>query len=90
MPNHFQALVLFAMAVSAAFALLSKHTVGERIGYLVWSFLGFLAVAACCALAVVTDTSKRNAHTAVTSIHPAPRVIRWLMGLVSVIVRSLL
>lgn len=45
MLNHFQALVLFALAVSAAFALLSKQTVGERMGYLVLSFLGFLAVA---------------------------------------------
>jgi hypothetical protein len=45
MPNHFQALVLFSLAVSAAFAMLSKHTIGERIGYLVWSFLGFVAVA---------------------------------------------
>jgi hypothetical protein len=45
MPNHFQALALFALSVSAAFALLSKQTIGERVGYLVWSFLGFLAVA---------------------------------------------
>jgi hypothetical protein len=45
MPNHFQALVLFALAVSAVFALLSKPTTGERIAYLVWSFLGFVAVA---------------------------------------------
>jgi NhaP-type Na+/H+ or K+/H+ antiporter len=45
MPNHFQSLVLFALAVSAAFALLSKHTTGERVGYLIWSFLGFVAVA---------------------------------------------
>ena len=44
-PNHFQALMLFSLAVSAAFALLSKHTTGERIGYAVWAFLGFLAVA---------------------------------------------
>jgi hypothetical protein len=43
--NHFQALLLFALTVSAAFALLSKHTTRERIGYLVWAFLGFLAVA---------------------------------------------
>jgi hypothetical protein len=45
MPNHFQALLLFALAVSAAFAMLSKHTAGERITYAVWAFLGFLAVA---------------------------------------------
>ncbi len=45
MPNHFQALMLFALAVSAAFALLSKQTTASRIGYAVWAFLGFLAVA---------------------------------------------
>ena len=45
MPNHFEALALFALAVSAAFALLSKHTTGEQVGYLIWSFLGFVAVA---------------------------------------------
>lgn len=45
MPNHFQALVLFAIAVSAVFAMLSKPTIGERIGYAVWAFMGFLAVA---------------------------------------------
>jgi hypothetical protein len=45
MPNHFQALLLFALAVSGAFALLSKHTTGERISYLISAFLGFLAVA---------------------------------------------
>jgi multidrug transporter EmrE-like cation transporter len=45
MPNHFQALVLFALAVSVAFALLSKHTTGEQVRYAVWAFLGFVAVA---------------------------------------------
>jgi hypothetical protein len=45
MPNHFQAMVLFALAVSAAFAMLSKQTIGERIRYLIWAFLGFLVVA---------------------------------------------
>ena len=45
MLNHFQALVLFALAVSAAFAMLSKQTTGERINYAVWAFLGFLVVA---------------------------------------------
>ena len=43
--NHFQALVLFAFAVSAVFAMLSKSNTGERIGYTVWAFMGFLAVA---------------------------------------------
>jgi hypothetical protein len=45
MLNHFQALVLFAAAVSSAFALLSKRTFSEQIRYAVWAFLGFLAVA---------------------------------------------
>ena len=45
MPNHFQALLLFALAVSAAFALLSKQTMAARINYVVWAFLGFIAVA---------------------------------------------
>ncbi len=44
-PNHFQALVLFAAAVSAAFALLSKRTAAEQIRYAIWAFLGFLAIA---------------------------------------------
>jgi hypothetical protein len=45
MPNHFQALVLFALAVSAAFALLSRRTTAARINYAVWAFIGFIAVA---------------------------------------------
>jgi multidrug transporter EmrE-like cation transporter len=45
MPNHFQALVLFALAVSVAFALLSRQTAREQISYAVWAFLGFVAVA---------------------------------------------
>jgi len=45
MPNHFQALALFALAVSAAFAFLSKKSVGARIVYAISAFLGFLAVA---------------------------------------------
>jgi hypothetical protein len=43
--NHFQALSLFALAVSGAFALLSKHATRERISYLISAFLGFIAVA---------------------------------------------
>ena len=45
MPNHFQALTLFALAVSAAFALLSKQSAKERIGYALWAFFCFLAAA---------------------------------------------
>ena len=45
MLNHFQTLMLFALAVSLVFALLSKHAVSEQIRYAVWAFLGFLVVA---------------------------------------------
>lgn len=45
MLDHFQALVLFAAGVSAAFALLSKRTLSEQIRYALWAFLGFLVVA---------------------------------------------
>jgi len=43
--SHFQTLMLFALAVSLAFAFLSKHTMREQVRYAVWSFLGFLVVA---------------------------------------------
>lgn len=43
--NHFQTMVIFAVAVSAAFAFLSKNTTRERIRYAVWAFLAFLLVA---------------------------------------------
>jgi multidrug transporter EmrE-like cation transporter len=43
--SHIQALMLFALAVSLAFAFLSKHNLGEQIRYAVWAFMGFLAVA---------------------------------------------
>ena len=43
--NHFQTMVIFALAVSAAFAFLSKNTMRERIRYAVWAFLAFLLVA---------------------------------------------
>ena len=45
MLKHFQTMVIFALAVSAAFALLSKNTTTERIRYAVWAFLAFLFVA---------------------------------------------
>ena len=45
MLNQFQTLMLVALAVSLAFAFLSKHTMSEQIRYAVWSFLGFLVVA---------------------------------------------
>jgi uncharacterized membrane protein len=43
--NHFQAMVIFALAVSVAFAFLSKNKMSERIRYAVWAFLAFLVVA---------------------------------------------
>lgn len=43
--NHFQTMVIFALAVSVAFAFLSKSTMRERVRYAVWAFLAFLLVA---------------------------------------------
>jgi hypothetical protein len=43
--NHFQFMVIFALAVSVAFAFLSKQTTIERVRYFVWAFLAFLVVA---------------------------------------------
>lgn len=43
--NHFQAMVIFGLAVSLAFALLSKNGLSERVRYAVWAFLAFLVVA---------------------------------------------
>jgi hypothetical protein len=45
MLNHFQAMIIFALAVSLAFAFLSKNSMSERIRYAVWAFLAFLVVA---------------------------------------------
>jgi hypothetical protein len=45
MPNHFEIMVVFSLAVSLAFALLSKHGARERALYFLWAFLGFMAVA---------------------------------------------
>ncbi len=43
--DHFQALSLFALAVSLAFAFLSKNKFSDRVKYTVWAFLAFLLVA---------------------------------------------
>jgi heme A synthase len=43
--NHFQAMVIFGLAVSLAFAFLSKNSLSERVRYAVWAFLAFLVVA---------------------------------------------
>ena len=45
MLNHFQTMLIFALAVSLAFAFLSKHNMKDRVRYAVWAFLAFLAVA---------------------------------------------
>jgi heme A synthase len=45
MINHFQAMLIFALAISLAFAFLSKNRMSERIRYAVWAFLAFLVVA---------------------------------------------
>jgi hypothetical protein len=45
MPNHFQTMAIFALAVSVAFAFLSKQTTIERVRYAIWAFVAFLVVA---------------------------------------------
>jgi hypothetical protein len=43
--THFQALAIFALVVSITFAFLSKRGTSERVKYVLWAFLAFLAVA---------------------------------------------
>lgn len=43
--NLFQTMVIFAFAVSLAFAFLSKKTMRERAHYFLWSFLAFIIIA---------------------------------------------
>jgi heme A synthase len=43
--THFQAMTIFALAVSLAFAFLSKDKMSERVRYTAWAFLAFLVVA---------------------------------------------
>lgn len=45
MINHFQAMVIFALAISLAFAFLSKNRMDERVRYALWAFVAFLVVA---------------------------------------------
>jgi cytochrome bd-type quinol oxidase subunit 2 len=45
MLNHFEDMLIFAVAVSVVFALLSKQTTRERVVYFLWALLGFMAVA---------------------------------------------
>jgi len=44
-PNHLQALLVFALVISVAFAFLTKHKPGERLRYALWAFAAFLLVA---------------------------------------------
>ncbi len=43
--THFQAMVLFALVISIAFAFLSKQSPRERLKYAIWAFVAFLAIA---------------------------------------------
>jgi hypothetical protein len=43
--THFQALLLFALVVSLAFAFLSRRTARDRLRYTFWSLIVFLAAA---------------------------------------------
>jgi len=43
--NHFQAMLVFALVVSIAFAFLTKRDLSERAKYVLWAFLAFLLVA---------------------------------------------
>lgn len=45
MINHFETMVIFALAVSLAFAFLSKNSTHERVRYAVWAFVAFMIVA---------------------------------------------
>jgi len=42
--NHFQAMTLFALAISIAFGFLSRRGVSERLKYIVWSLILFLLI----------------------------------------------
>ena len=43
--THFQAMLLFALVISVAFAFLTKQAWRERLKYAAWSFFLFVAVA---------------------------------------------
>lgn len=42
--SHFQAMVLFALAISIAFGFLSRRPALERLKYIGWSLLMFLLI----------------------------------------------
>lgn len=43
--SHFEAMLLFAVALSVVFGFLSRRPAIERLRYIAWSFLMFLLVA---------------------------------------------
>jgi heme A synthase len=43
--THFDALVLFALVISIAFAFLTKQSARDRLKYALWAFLAFVMVA---------------------------------------------
>jgi NhaP-type Na+/H+ or K+/H+ antiporter len=42
--SHFQAMLLFALAISVAFGFLSRRPTLERVKYIVWSLFLFLLI----------------------------------------------
>jgi putative Mn2+ efflux pump MntP len=42
--SHFQAMVLFALAISIAFGFLSRRPPLERLKYIVWSLFLFMLI----------------------------------------------
>ena len=42
--SHFQAMLLFALAISTAFGFLSRRPALERLKYIGWSLLMFLLI----------------------------------------------
>jgi NhaP-type Na+/H+ or K+/H+ antiporter len=42
--SHFQAMLLFAMAISVAFGFLSRRPAMDRVKYIVWSLFLFLLI----------------------------------------------
>ena len=42
--SHFQAMLLFALAISVAFGFLSRRPAMERVKYMVWSLFLFVLI----------------------------------------------
>ncbi len=42
--SHFQAMLLFALAISVAFGFLSRRPAMERVKYILWSLFLFLVI----------------------------------------------